>query len=71
MCCCTAGRVTADILQERTAYVRRPSPNETASRHKIYESPSKELFTDAVQSLKVAEGHMKQADCQKVSVDKD
>jgi hypothetical protein len=37
----------------------------------MYESPSKEFFTDAVRILEVAEGHMKQADFQKVSVDKD
>jgi len=66
MCCCTAGRVSADVLKEPRAYFRSSSPNNAASRPQIYEYPTKEFYTDAVRILKVAEGHMKRADCQKV-----
>jgi hypothetical protein len=64
ICCCTARKVTADLLKECRTYVGSSSPNDTASHPKIYESPSKELFTDAVWILKVAGGHMEKADCQ-------
>ena len=67
MCCCAAERVTAHILSLRREILAK----NTASRPKIYESPNKELFTDAVRTLKVAKGNIKQADCQKVLVDKD